>query len=72
MATLMEKDVLIEKVAAVLALIARNIPVEQLRESEDSKRLSALLRKINRTDEAELNFSDIVQQCNEIKAHYVN
>ena len=68
----MEKDVLIEKVAAVLALIARNIPVEQLRESEDSKRLSALLRKINRTDEAELNFSDIVQQCNEIKAHYVN
>ena len=72
MATLMEKDVLIEKVAAVLALIARNIPVEQLRESEDSKRLSALLRKINRTDEAELNFSDIVQQCKEIKAHYVN
>ena len=72
MATLMEKDVLIEKVAAVLALIARNIPVEQLSESEDSKRLSALLRKINRTDEAELNFSDIVQQCNEIKAHYVN
>ena len=72
MATLMEKDVLIEKIAAVLALIARNIPVEQLRESEDSKRLSALLRKINRTDEAELNFSDIVQQCNEIKAHYVN
>ena len=72
MATLMEKDVLIEKVAAVLALIARNIPVEQLRESEDSKRLSALLRKVNRTDEAELNFSDIVQQCNEIKAHYVN
>ena len=72
MATLMEKDVLIEKVAAVLALIARNIPVEQLRELEDSKRLSALLRKINRTDEAELNFSDIVQQCNEIKAHYVN
>ena len=68
----MEKDVLIKKVAAVLALIARNIPVEQLRESEDSKRLSALLRKINRTDEAELNFSDIVQQCNEIKAHYVN
>ena len=72
MATLMEKDVLIEKVAAVLALISRNMPVEQLSESEDSKRLSALLRKINRTDEAELNFSDIVQQCNEIKAHYVN
>ena len=72
MATLMEKDVLIEKIAAVLALISRNTPVEQLSESEDSKRLSALLRKINRTDEAELNFSDIVQQCNEIKAHYVN
>ena len=72
MATLMEKDVLIEKIAAVLALISRNTPVEQLSESEDSKNLSALLRKINRTDEAELNFSDIVQQCNEIKAHYVN
>ena len=72
MATLMEKDVLIEKIAAVLALISRNTPVEQLSESEDSKNLSALLRKINRTDEAELNFSDLVQQCNEIKAHYVN
>ena len=72
MATLMEKDVLIEKVAAVLALIARNIPVEQLRESEDSKNLSALLRKVYGTGEDELDFKDIVRQCNEIKTRHIN
>ena len=72
MATLMEKDVLIEKIAAVLALISRNIPVEQLRESEDSKNLSALLRKVYGTGEDELDFKDIVRQCNEIKTRHIN
>ena len=72
MATLMEKDVLIEKIAAVLALISRNTPVEQLSESEDSKNLSALLRKVYGTGEDELDFKDIVRQCNEIKTSYIN
>ena len=72
MATLMEKDVLIEKIAAVLALISRNTPVEQLSESEDSKNLSALLRKVYGTDEDELDFKDIVRHCNEIKTQYIN
>ena len=72
MATLMEKDVLIEKVAAVLALISRNTPVEQLSESEDSKNLSALLRKVYGTDEDELDFKDIVRHCNEIKTQHIN
>ena len=72
MATLMEKDVLIEKIAAVLALISRNMPVEQLSESEDSKNLSALLRKVYGTGEDELDFKDIVRQCNEIKTRYIN
>ena len=72
MATLMEKDVLIEKIAAVLALISRNMPVEQLSESEDSKNLSALLRKVYGTGEDELDFKDIVRQCNEIKTQYIN
>ena len=72
MATLMEKDVLIEKVAAVLALISRNMPVEQLSESEDSKNLSALLRKVYGTGEDELDFKDIVRQCNEIKTRHIN
>ncbi len=72
MATLMEKDVLIEKIAAVLALISRNMPVEQLSESEDSKNLSALLRKVYGTGEDELDFKDIVRQCNEIKTRHIN
>lgn len=72
MATLMEKDVLIEKIAAVLALISRNTPVEQLSESEDSKNLSALLRKVYGTGEDELDFKDIVRQCNEIKTRHIN
>lgn len=72
MATLMEKDVLIEKIAAVLALISRNMPVEQLSESEDSKNLSALLRKVYGTGEDELDFKDIVCQCNEIKTRHIN
>lgn len=72
MATLMEKDVLIEKIAAVLALISRNMPVEQLSESEDSKNLSALLRKVYGTDEDELDFKDIVRHCNEIKTQHIN
>ena len=72
MATLMEKDALIEKIAAVLALISRNMPVEQLSESEDSKNLSALLRKVYGTGEDELDFKDIVRQCNEIKTRHIN
>lgn len=72
MATLMEKDVLIEKIAAVLALISRNTPVEQLSESEDSKNLSALLRKVYGTGEDELDFKDIVRHCNEIKTQHIN
>ena len=72
MVTLMEKDVLIEKIAAVLALISRNMPVEQLSESEDSKNLSALLRKVYGTGEDELDFKDIVRQCNEIKTRHIN
>jgi hypothetical protein len=68
----MEKDVLIEKIAAVLALISRNMPVEQLSESEDSKNLSALLRKVYGTGEDELDFKDIVRQCNEIKTRHIN
>ena len=72
MATLMEKEVLIEKIAAVLALISRNTPVEQLSESEDSKNLSALLRKVYGTGEDELDFKDIVRQCNEIKTQHIN
>ena len=72
MVTLMEKDVLIEKIAAVLALISRNTPVEQLSESEDSKNLSALLRKVYGTGEDELDFKDIVRQCNEIKTRHIN
>ena len=72
MATLIEKDVLIEKIAAVLALISRNTPVEQLSESEDSKNLSALLRKVYGTGEDELDFKDIVRQCNEIKTRHIN
>ena len=69
---MMEKDVLIEKIAAVLALISRNMPVEQLSESEDSKNLSALLRKVYGTGEDELDFKDIVRQCNEIKTRHIN
>ena len=72
MATLMEKDVLIEKIAAVLALISRNTPLELLIESEDSKNLSALLRKVYGTDEDELDFKDIVRHCNEIKTQHIN
>lgn len=57
---------------AVLALISRNMPVEQLSESEDSKNLSALLRKVYGTGEDELDSKDIVRQCNEIKTRHIN
>ena len=48
------------------------MPVEQLSESEDSKNLSALLRKVYGTGEDELDFKDIVRQCNEIKTRHIN
>ena len=66
MATLMQKDALIERVASVLAMIARKTPRSEGRTPEQS-RLVALRRELYASD---IDFDKVVSECNQIYQKY--
>lgn len=69
MATLMQKDALIERVASVLALIARKTPRSEGRTPEQS-RLVALRRELYASDPEDIDFQAVVDECNILSQKY--
>ena len=69
MATLMQKDALIERVASVLALIARKTPRGEGRTPEQS-RLVALRRELYASEPEDIDFEKVVAECNQIHRKY--
>ncbi|WP_315338342.1 hypothetical protein [Neisseria sicca] len=69
MATLMQKDALIERVASVLALIARKTDYAQARTPEQT-RLVELRQHLYRSKPEELDFEQIAEECNAISHKY--
>lgn len=72
MATLMEKDALIEFVAGAKAVLLYRVPFDEVEENKDLRALGSLRNKIYRSDEAELDFDEIAKQVREIKSRYEN
>lgn len=70
MATLMEKDALIELVAETMALLSRKIPLLKYSEESDIEQLSHLRMRIYSSLPEELDVEKILQQCNNIKHRY--
>lgn len=69
MATLMQKDALIERVASVLAMIARKTPRSEDRTPEQS-RLVALRRELYASEPEDIDFEKVVAECNQIHQKY--
>ena len=69
MATLMQKDALIERVASVLAMIARKTPRSDGRTPEQS-RLVALRRELYASEPEDIDFDKVVSECNQIYQKY--
>ena len=69
MATLMQKDALIERVASVLAMIARKTPRGEDRTPEQS-RLVALRRELYASEPEDIDFEKVVAECNQIHQKY--
>lgn len=72
MATIMEKDVLIEVVSSNLALISRNIDdIRELENNEDRKKLLQIRKFLYRSFPHEINYDTILQECKSIKNRYI-
>ncbi|MDO5073161.1 MAG: hypothetical protein Q4D63_02035 [Neisseria animaloris] len=71
MATIMEKDVLIEAVSGVLAMISKRVEIDAPY-TEDQKRFSELRRTIYSSNPEELDFEAIVTECRAARAKYKN
>ena len=69
MCSLMEKDALIEKVAETMALIARSRREEQELD-EDSEEMIKLRHYLYCSDPDDLDFTEIVRQCDTVQAKY--
>ena len=69
MCSLMEKDALIEKVAETLALVARHQTADE-KPNEDRKAMRALRHHLYRSEPDDLDFSEIVHQCDTVQAKY--
>lgn len=69
MATLMQKDALIERVASVLAMIARKTPRSEGR-TPDQNRLVALRRELYASEPEDIDFDEVVSECNQIYQKY--
>lgn len=74
MATLMQKDALIERVASVLAMIARKTPPRKTPRSEgrtpEQSRLVALRRELYASEPEDIDFDKVVSECNQIYQKY--
>ncbi|HEZ5741088.1 TPA: hypothetical protein WI034_001497 [Neisseria meningitidis] len=72
MATIMEKDVLIEVVSSNLALISRNIDdIRELENNEDRKKLLQIRKFLYCSFPHEINYDTILQECKSIKNRYI-
>lgn len=72
MATLMEKDVLIEVVAGANAVLLYRLSDEEIESNEDLMVLGELRRKIYSSSPEELDFDGIVKEVKNIKQQYQN
>ena len=71
MATIMEKEVLIEVVASSLALISRKSNYqEHLNHNEDCNRLIEIRNYLYSTFPHEINYDTILSECKAIKQKY--
>lgn len=71
MATIMEKDVLIEVVASNLALISRKLNnQEYLNHNEDCNRLIEIRNYLYSTLPHEIDYEKILSECQSIKNKY--
>jgi hypothetical protein len=69
MATLMEKDIVIEEVSGVGALISKKVEVD-LEFNEDQKALHKLHFKLSRQTPEEIDFMTIIKYCKGLRAKY--
>lgn len=71
MATIMEKDVLIEVVASGLALISRKLNYqEHLNHNEDCNRLIEIRNYLYSTFSDDIDYEKILSECKAIKQKY--
>lgn len=71
MATIMEKDVLIEVVASGLALISRKSNYqEHLNHNEDCNRLIEIRKYLYSTFSDDIDYEKILSECKAIKQKY--
>ena len=69
LATLMQKDALIERVASVQALISRKTPYSEVR-SEDQKLIAELRGFLYDTKPENIDFNRIAEECNVLYQKY--
>lgn len=72
MATIMEKDVLLEVVSSSLALISRKLNnIEELEANKDRERLIQIRKFLYSSFPHEVNYEEILTECKKIKQRYV-
>ena len=69
MATLMEKDIVIEAVSGVGALISKKVEVD-LDFNEDQKTLHKLHFKLSRQTPEQIDYRGLMDYCKELRAKY--
>lgn len=70
MATIMEKDVLIEVVSSNLALISRQFSIEELENNKDRERLIQIRKFLYSSFPHEIDYEKILSECKAIKQKY--
>jgi hypothetical protein len=70
MATIMEKDVLIEVVSSNLALISRQFSIEELENNKDRERLIQIRKFLYSSFPHEIDYEKILTECKKIKQRY--
>lgn len=69
MATLMQKDALIERVASVQALISRKTPLSDTR-TDDQQRITALRGFLYDNDPEDIDFYKVAAECQQLHDKY--
>ena len=72
MATLMEKDVLIEVVAGALAIISKRLTIDEKEQNPDRTKLIELRSNIYSSTPVQLDYQAIIDEVGSIKSKYEN
>lgn len=72
MATLMEKDVLIEVVAGALAIISKRLTIDEKEQNPDRTKLIELRSNIYSSTPEQLDYQAIIDEVGSIKSKYEN